>query len=217
MKIGLLNEMSQVSKNSIIMKELRRAAERHGHEVYNVGMTAVDDMPELLYNDLGLAACILLNSGALDFVVTGCGTGQGAMISLNSYPGVYCGYMIDPSDGYLFVQINNGNAVSLPFGKGFGWAADINLQYAFENLFSCEPGTGYPPERGAMQKIWASDLRDKKEMVALSVMEVLEIVNEKSPESLKKIAGHKGFMDCLYQNSKVREITEFMRQIAENN
>jgi ribose 5-phosphate isomerase RpiB len=33
-------------------------------------------------------ASILLNSKAVDFVVTGCGTGQGALMSLNIHPGV---------------------------------------------------------------------------------------------------------------------------------
>jgi ribose 5-phosphate isomerase RpiB len=63
-------------------------------------------------------ASILLNSKAVDFVVTGCGTGQGAMMSLNIHPGVVCG-CLDPADAFLFSQINNGNALSLAFAKGF--------------------------------------------------------------------------------------------------
>jgi len=46
-------------------------------------------------------ASILLNSKAVDFVVTGCGTGQGALMSLNIHPGVTCGYCIDPADAFL--------------------------------------------------------------------------------------------------------------------
>lgn len=38
---------------------------------------------------------------------------------LNAYPGVVCGYCIDPAGAYLFAQINNGNALALPFAKGF--------------------------------------------------------------------------------------------------
>ena len=66
-----------------------------------------------------------LNSGAADFVVTGCGTGEGAMLALNSFPGVICGHVVDPSDAYMFMQINDGNAIALPFAKGFGWGAEL--------------------------------------------------------------------------------------------
>ncbi len=70
----------------------------------------------LTYIHLGIMASILLNSKAVDFVVTGCGTG-GALMSLNIHPGVVCGYCIDPADAFLFAQINNGNALSLPLPK----------------------------------------------------------------------------------------------------
>lgn len=42
-------------------------------------------------------------------------------MALNTFPGVTCGYCIEPTDAYLFAQVNNGNALSLPFAKGFGW------------------------------------------------------------------------------------------------
>ena len=54
---------------------------------------------------------------------------------------------VDPSDAYMFMQINDGNAIALPFAKGFGWGAELNLTYIFEKLFEGEPGGGYPKER----------------------------------------------------------------------
>jgi ribose 5-phosphate isomerase B len=78
----------------------------------------------------------LLNSKSVDFVIAGCGTGQSALMSLNSYPGVACGYCVDPADAYLFAQINNGNALALPFAKGFGWGAELNIRYIFEKAFT---------------------------------------------------------------------------------
>lgn len=45
---------------------------------------------------------------------------------------VICGYCIDPADAFLFAQINNGNALSLPFAKGFGWGAELNVRFIFE-------------------------------------------------------------------------------------
>ena len=90
MKIALMMENSQASKNAIIHNELKTVADEKGFPVYNVGMSDENDH-HLTYIHLGIMASILLNSKAVDFVVTGCGTGQGAMMSLNIHPGVVCG------------------------------------------------------------------------------------------------------------------------------
>ena len=90
---------------------------------------------------------MLLNSGAADYVITGCGTGEGAMLALNSFPGVICGHVEDPVDGYTFAHVNDGNAVAMPFAKGFGWGGELNLEYTFEKLFGFGHGQGYPKER----------------------------------------------------------------------
>ena len=68
-------------------------------------------------------------------------------MSLNIHPGVICGYCIDPADAFLFAQINNGNALALPFAKGFGWGAELNVRFIFEKAFTGRKGEGYPPER----------------------------------------------------------------------
>ncbi|MGM0297002.1 hypothetical protein IGK41_002451 [Enterococcus sp. AZ034] len=86
MKIALLNEFSQAAKNPIILNELTTIGNKYGHEVYNVGMSEPllsEDLPEayskdnprLTYIHLGIQAALLLHSGAIDFIVTGCGTG----------------------------------------------------------------------------------------------------------------------------------------------
>ena len=75
------------------------------------------------------------------------------MMSLNIHPGVVCGYCLDPADAFLFSQINNGNALSLAFAKGFGWGAELNVRYMFEKAFTGRTGEGYPPERKEPQVI----------------------------------------------------------------
>lgn len=90
----------------------------------------------LTYVQNGILAAILLNSKTADYVVTGCGTGEGAMLACNAFPGVLCGHIEDPLDAYIFAQINDGNAISLPFAKGFGWGGDLNLEYIFEKAMS---------------------------------------------------------------------------------
>ncbi len=93
MKIALINENSQAAKNGIIEAALKKVVEPMGHEVVNYGMYAADDAAQLTYVQCGILAAILLNSGAADYVITGCGTGEGAMLALNSFPGVICGHV----------------------------------------------------------------------------------------------------------------------------
>lgn len=69
------------------------------------------------------------------------------MLALNSFPGVICGHVEDPVDAYTFAHVNDGNAVALPFAKGFGWGGELNLEYVFEKLFGFGHGQGYPKER----------------------------------------------------------------------
>lgn len=147
MKIALINENSQAAKNALIEATLRKVVEPMGHEVVNYGMYAADDAAQLTYVQNGILAAVLLNSGAADYVITGCGTGEGAMLACNAFPGVLCGHIVDSEDAYMFAQINDGNAIALPFAKGFGWGAELRLQYIFEKLFGCESGGGYPKER----------------------------------------------------------------------
>src|SRR5690606_20901018 len=97
MKIALMNEFSQAAKNAVVLQQLKDVAAEQNHTVYNVGMSDDNDH-YLTYIHLGIMASLLLNSKAVDFVVSGCGTGQGALMSLNAHPGVVCGYCIDPSD-----------------------------------------------------------------------------------------------------------------------
>ncbi len=111
MRIALINENSQAAKNSIIEKALRKVVEPMGFEVKNYGMYAADDEAQLTYVQNGILAATLLNAGACDYVITGCGTGEGAMLALNSFPGVICGHVATPLDAYTFAQINDGNAI----------------------------------------------------------------------------------------------------------
>ena len=152
MKIALISENSQAAKNAVVEKALKKVVEPMGHTVRNYGMYSADDAAQLTYVQIGILAAILLNSGAADYVITGCGTGEGAMLACNSFPGVICGHVEDPLDAYTFAQINDGNAIAVPFAKGFGWGGDLNLEYIFEKLF-CEPsGQGYPRERAVPEQ-----------------------------------------------------------------
>ena len=147
MRIALLIENSQAAKNSLIEETLRKVVEPMGHTVDNYGMYSAEDACQLTYVQCGLLASILLNTGAADYVVTGCGTGEGSMLACNSFPGVLCGHLVDPADGYMFAQINDGNCVALPYAKDFGWGGELKLEMIFRQLFGFGHGNGYPKER----------------------------------------------------------------------
>ena len=148
MKIAVINETSAADRNADILAAL----DGRGHEIINAGMTQNGTQPELLYNHTGLMTALLLHLKRVDFVVGGCGTGQGYLNSVMQYPGIFCGHILNSLDAWLFTQINGGNCISLALNQGYGWAADINLKFIFDRLFSVESGCGYPAHREEPQR-----------------------------------------------------------------
>ncbi|WP_321285128.1 RpiB/LacA/LacB family sugar-phosphate isomerase [uncultured Vibrio sp.] len=211
MKIALMMENSQAAKNAMVAGELNTVAGGLGHEVFNVGMTDENDH-HLTYVHLGIMASILLNSKAVDFVVTGCGTGQGALMSSNLHPGVVCGYCLEPSDAFLFNQINNGNAISLAFAKGFGWAGELNVRYIFEKAFTGNRGEGYPIERAAPQQANAAILNDVKAAVSKDVVEGLRAIDQ---ELVKTAVGSAQFQECFFAHCQVPEIAKYVKSLLD--
>ena len=210
MKIALINENSQAAKNSMIESVLKEVVTPMGHEVVNYGMYAADDEAQLTYVQVGLLTAILLNSGAADFVITGCGTGEGAMLACNSFPGVLCGHVVDPSDAYMFSQINAGNAAAFPFTKGFGWGAELNLQYCFEKLFCTEPGGGYPPERVVPEQRNKKILDGVKKITHTDMMTILKNIDQ---DFLKATVSGAKFKELFFESCKCPEIKAYIEKV----
>ena len=210
MRIALINENSQAAKNSIVEASLRKVVEPMGFEVRNYGMYAADDEAQLTYVQNGILAATLLNAGACDYVITGCGTGEGAMLALNSFPGVICGHVETPLDAYTFAQINDGNAISLPFALGFGWGGDLNLQYIFEKLF-CEPsGGGYPKER-AVPEQRNKKILDQVKLVTYKTME--EILPALDQDLVKGAFAGEHFKDYFFADATNESLKAVVEKI----
>ena len=210
MKIALINENSQAAKNSIVEASLRKVVEPKGYEVVNYGMYSAQDDAQLTYVQNGILAAILLNSGAADFVVTGCGTGEGAMLALNSFPGVICGHVADPLDAYTFAQINDGNAVSIPFALRFGWGGELNLEYIFEKLFSEPFGGGYPKERVVPEQ------RNKKILDgvrAAAFRPLPDILKDLDPQLVKGALAGEHFDEYFFRDCKDAALAELVKQL----
>lgn len=212
MKIALIMENSQAAKNKIVEASLRKIVEPLGHEVVNYGMYGIEGESQLTYVQNGLMASLVLSCGAADFVVTGCGTGEGALLACNSFPNVLCGYVVDPSDAYMFAQINNGNAIALPFAKGFGWGAEINLEYIFEKLFTGERGLGYPRERAIPEQRNKKILDGVKEKTYRPLLDIIKDIDQ---EIVKAVLSAEGFQRNFFKDaSSNEEVVNYLKNYS---
>ena len=210
MRIALINENSQAAKNAMIEASLKKVVEPMGHTVVNYGMYTAEDDCQLTYVKCGLLASILLSCGAADYVVTGCGTGEGAMLAMNSFPGVICGHVEDPVDAYTFAHVNDGNAVALPFAKGFGWGGELNLTYIFEKLFGFGHGQGYPKERVVPEQ------RNKKILDAVrakTLRPLVDCLKDIDPELVRGAVAGEHFAELFFASCKDEEIAAYVRTL----
>lgn len=197
MRIAVINEVSAQQKNGDIIKSLKG----RGHEVLNLGMNRNPQLPELTYIHTGLMTAILLNFETVDFVVGGCGTGQGYLNAVMQYPGIFCGLISSPLDAWLFTQINGGNCVSLPLNKDYGWAADVNLSFIFDRIFSVEKGCGYPENRKESQQKSREILSDISQIAHKPFYQILE---ELPCEIVKQVVNFPGFFSALGEQAQTR-------------
>ena len=210
MKIALINENSQAPKNALIYDILNDEAKKSGHTVVNYGMYGDEDPHRLTYVQNGLLASILLTSKAADFVITGCGTGQGAMMACNAFPNVLCGRVATPLDAYLFGQVNGENCVAMPFAQDFGWGAEINLRYTFEKLFSEPFGGGYPKERAAAEQANKKILDEVKAITNRSLIDILHDIDQ---DFLKSTIDYPQFKEQFFSACKDPEIADYLRSV----
>lgn len=210
MKIALIIENSQAAKSEMIEKALRKVVEPMGHTVVNYGMYSADDKAQITYVQIGILAAAILNSKAADYVITGCGTGEGAMLACNSFPGVICGHVEDALDAYTFAQINDGNAIAIPFAKGFGWGGDLNLEYIFEKLYCEESGQGYPRERAVPEQ---RNKRILDEVKAVTYRKLIDILPELDADLVKGAFAGEKFSELFFADCKDEELAAYIKSI----
>lgn len=208
MRIALINEDSQADKNELIYTTLKEVATKYGHTIDNYGMFSEQDTHVINYTQIGIMASIILETKMADFVVTGCGTGQGAMISCNAFKNVICGYASSPLDAYLFSQINAGNAISIPFAQQFGWGSEVNLSMLFEHLFCQAFGGGYPKKYADEEKI--SRIKMSTEIKDRSQKEILTALKDLDQSNLKALLNYEEFKELFYKNAVDGEVKSYI-------
>ncbi len=200
MKIAVIQASSQSEKNELIYSTVKKYAS--DADVINFGCT--EDEDKYSYIEISVLVGLLLSSRAVDFVVTGCSSGQGMMLACNNMPGVLCGYIPTPQDAYLFAQINDGNAVSLPLGEGYTWAGADNLDKTIEKLFSEPFGQGYPKSE-AKRKL--EDTKLLKRIRRSSQIKMADLIRELDKPLLDKVLSKKDVIEYILENGKDEELS----------
>ncbi|SFD08066.1 RpiB/LacA/LacB family sugar-phosphate isomerase [Butyrivibrio sp. YAB3001] len=184
MRIGVIQASSQAAKNQMIYDAVTKHAPK-GAEVINFGCT-MEENEKYSYIEISILVGILLERKTVDFVVTGCSSGQGMMLACNSMPGVICGYAPTPKDAYLFAQINNGNAISLPLGEDYTWSGTDNLEKTIEALFSEPFGQGYPKSEAERKIKDSEQLKEIRKVGQISMQEFLRKLDASMLDKVKK-------------------------------
>ena len=112
----------------------------------------------------------------------------------------------------MFAQINDGNAIALPFAKGFGWGAELRLQYIFEKLFGCESGGGYPKERVVPEQRNKKILDGVKEITHKDMLTILKEIDQ---DFLKTTISGPKFKEYFFENCQVPEIAEYIKSVLD--
>ena len=107
----------------------------------------------------------------------------------------------------MFGQINNGNAIAMPFAKGFGWGAELNLQYIFQNIFEGERGLGYPRERAVPEQA------NKKILDEITHTDIMTILKNIDQKFLKETVSGAKFSEYFFDNCQNDEIAGYIKGI----
>lgn len=207
MRIAVIQASSQVAKNELIYSAVKKYAA--DAEVINFGCFGNEDN-KYSYIEISVLVGLLLSSKSVDLVVTGCSSGQGMMLACNNMPGVLCGYIPTPMDAYLFAQINDGNAVSLPLGEEYTWAGEENLDKTIAKLFSEPFGQGYPKSE-AERKL--EDTRLLKSIRSSSQIKMTELLKTLEKPLLYKVLSKKDVVEYVLENGRDEELSLLITEL----
>lgn len=207
MRIAVIQASSQAAKNELIYSAVKKYAA--DAEVINFGCFGNEEQ-KYSYIEISILIGNLLSCKAVDLVVTGCSSGQGMMLACNNMPGVLCGYIPTPVDAYLFAQINDGNAVSLPLGEEYTWAGEENLDKTIARLFSEPFGQGYPKSE-AERKL--ADTRLLKNIRNSSQVKMTEFLKTLEKPLLDKVLSKKDVVEYVLENGMDEELSLLIKTI----
>ena len=119
-------------------------------------------------------------------------------------------YAADDAAQLTFAHVNDGNAVAMPFAKGFGWGGELNLEYCFEKLFGFGHGQGYPKERVVPEQ------RNKKILDgvrAATFKPLIECLKSIDQELLKGAVAGAKFSELFFASCKDEELAAYVKTL----
>ena len=206
MRVAVIQGTSRKNRNALLFESVKKAVQA-SDEVLNFGIFEDED-EQYSYVEIAILISLLMESGAVDFVVTGCSSGQGMTLACNSLPGLLCGYIETPQDAFLFGRINGGNVASLPLGLNFGWQGELNLQYTLDKLFDGEFGMGYPENEAERKRLEASALKNLNRLTKRSWEELLEQIPK---DILNKLLQRKIVMNAIINKGSNKEFIRLLK------
>ena len=206
MRVAVIQGTTRRNMNSLLFESVKKAVQA-SDEVLNFGIFE-EENEQYSYVEIAMTISLLIESGAVDFVVTGCSSGQGMMLACNSLPGLLCGYIETPQDAFLFGRINGGNVASLPLGLNFGWQGELNLQYTLDKLFDGEFGMGYPEHEAERKRAETSALKDLNRLAKRSWEELLDQIPK---DNLNKLLQRKIVMNAIINKGSNKEFIRLLK------
>lgn len=210
MRVAVIQGTTRRNMNLLLFESVKKAVQS-SDEVLNFGIFE-EENEQYSYVEIAILISFLIESGAVDFVVTGCSSGQGMTLACNSLPGLLCGYIETPQDAFLFGRINGGNVASLPLGLNFGWQGELNLQYTLDKLFDGEFGIGYPEHEAERKRVEASALKNLNRLTKRSWEELLEQIPK---DILNKLLQRKIVMNAIINKGSNKEFIRLLKAKAD--
>lgn len=210
MRVAVIQGTSRKNRNALLFESVKKAVQA-SDEVLNFGIFE-EENEQYSYVEIAILISFLIESGAVDFVVTGCSSGQGITLACNSLPGLLCGYIETPQDAFLFGRINGGNVASLPLGLNFGWQGELNLQYTLDKLFDGEFGMGYPENEAERKRLEASALKNLNRLTKRSWEELLDQIPK---DNLNKLLQRKIVMNAIINKESNKEFIRLLKAKAD--
>lgn len=210
MRVAVIQGTTRRNMNLLLFESVKKAVQS-SDEVLNFGIFE-EENEQYSYVEIAILISFLIESGAVDFVVTGCSSGQGMTLACNSLPGLLCGYIETPQDAFLFGRINGGNVASLPLGLNFGQQGELNLQYTLDKLFDGEFGMGYPENEAERKRLEASALKNLNRLTKRSWEELLDQIPK---DNLNKLLQRKIVMNTIINKESNKEFIRLLKAKAD--
>jgi hypothetical protein len=99
----------------------------------------------------------------------------------------------------------------MPYAKGFGWAAELNLEDCYRKLFEHERGVGYPKERAAIMAKNRGILADLK---AASCRDMLSVVKTVDQDLLRAAIAGERFAELFYPHAQDQAISDYLKSLT---